>query len=108
MLKNRNYIAVAKFYVSAVQTFGYVSPTDGSPVVSGIRVELNPVSYKPDDPTHENSRFWTASPSGKLELSIQNPELFETFKVGEEIYLPMMLAKSVSLEQVSNALNGIV
>ncbi len=64
--------------------------------------------YKPDDPTHENSKFWTASPSGKMELNIQNRDLFDRFEVGQEIYLPMILAEGVTLESVSGALHDLV
>jgi len=107
MSSNSKYIAVAKFYVSSVQKTGHPDFQTGDPVTDGIRVELQPVPYKHDDPTHENSKFWHASPSGKMELYIQNPNLFDAFRVGEEIYLPMMAAKNVTLEQVSGALNSI-
>jgi len=103
-----NYIAVAKFYVSSVQKFGAPNYQTGEPETTGIRVDLNPVPYKPDDPTHENSKFWTASPSGKMELSIQNKALFDAFEVGREIYLPMILADGVKLEDLSGALHGLV
>ena len=102
-----SYIAVAKFYVSSVQKFGAPNWQTGAPETTGIRVDLQPVPYKPDDPTHENSKFWTASPSGKMELNIQNRELFDRFEVGQEIYLPMILADGVTLEQLSGALHGL-
>jgi hypothetical protein len=102
------YIAVAKFYVSSVQKFGAPNYQTGTPETTGIKVELYPVPYKPDDPTHENSKFWTASPSGKMELQIQNKSLFDAFEVGTEIYLPMVGASGVTLEELSGTLHTLL
>lgn len=49
-------------------------------------VKLNPV-YAPDDPTHENYKFWTASPSGELTMTIANPAGAETFELGKQYYV---------------------
>jgi hypothetical protein len=103
-----SYIAVAKFYVSSVQKFGQPNYQTGAPETTIIKVELQPVPYKHDDPTHENSKFWTASPSGKLELNIQNAALFDRFEVGQEIYLPMILASGTTLEDLSGALHTLL
>jgi hypothetical protein len=102
------YIAVSKFYVSSVQKFGSPNYQTGAPETTGIKVELYPVPYKADDPTHENSKFWTASPSGKMELTIQNKNLFDAFEVGTEIYLPMVGASGVTLEELSGTLHTLL
>lgn len=44
------------------------------------------------DPNHENTLFWTASPSGRLEMSISNPLGAEVFEVGRDYYLDFTLA----------------
>ena len=38
-------------------------------------------------PNHENNKFWDASPSGKLELGMINPEAAAYFKIGKEYYI---------------------
>lgn len=43
--------------------------------------------YANGDPNHENSKFWTWTPSGKLELGTINPEAWAPFKIGQEVYL---------------------
>ncbi len=39
------------------------------------------------DLTSENRKFWEATPSGKLELTINNPAAFECFEAGKEYYI---------------------
>lgn len=46
-------------------------------------VTMGPV-YGNGDPNHENSKFWSASPAGKFELTCIHADLFE---VGQEYYL---------------------
>lgn len=43
--------------------------------------------YGGGDPNHENTKFWQASPSGKLELSIINPEAWPMWEVGKQFYV---------------------
>ncbi len=61
-----------------------------------ICVEFAPVSPKmvqdPDghyrpDPHDENSKFWAATPSGKLEIGCANPAAAAQFEVGKEYYI---------------------
>lgn len=104
---SNNYIAVAKFYVSEVRKNGQPNYQTGKPETTGLYVVLSPVQYKADDPTHENSKFWNASPSGKFELWIQNAALFDKFIPGQEVYLPMMLCDGLDLATLSNALHAI-
>lgn len=106
-MRNPGYIAVAKFYVESVKTMGYPHPENGRPVITSIEVMLRPVSYKPNDPTSENSMFWNASPSGEMKLYIQNVAVFDRFKVGCEVYLPLLDADSVSLADLSGALHAL-
>lgn len=49
-------------------------------------IVMSPVHGR-GDPNHENSRFWQASPSGRLELGCVNLEAAVQFKLGEEYYL---------------------
>ncbi len=49
-------------------------------------LEFSPV-YANNDPKHENSKFWDASPSGKIELGTVNPEAWSQFELGEEYYI---------------------
>lgn len=97
---------ISKWYVEAVQTFGQPDYQTDQPVTTGIKVQLKPAIYKADDPTHENSKFWAASPSGSMELYIQNSACFDFFKVGEFVYLPFIPAV-VGLDATREALNGI-
>lgn len=97
---------IAKFYVNSVQHFGQPNPTTGEPETTGVTVTLQPVSYKHGDESHENSKFWHASPSGKMELYIQNPQAFDFFKQGEEIYLPMVKGL-VGLARLQRALGSL-
>lgn len=40
-----------------------------------------------NDPKHENSKFWDASPSGELRLGTVNPEAWQQFELDGEYYL---------------------
>lgn len=51
-----------------------------------VTIEMFPV-YGNGDPNHENTKFWQASPSGKLELNCVNAAASDYFKVGQEYYL---------------------
>lgn len=112
---------LAKFNCSTVQQFGngrYVpcnegdeGATEGHPAsyylapddpgrkgwqrweqgISNIVVELNAVgSGGPDDP---NQSFATATPSGKLTMTIQNPAAFGFFEPGQEYMIEIRKAQ---------------
>lgn len=57
----------------------------------GVSLDLSPVmpAYKDGkvDPDDENSKFFKASPSGKIELSVVNPEAAAQFEVGKEYFV---------------------
>lgn len=48
-------------------------------------VKLNPsFANKPEDPNHA---FWKATPTGSLEMTINNPAVFGFFKPGTSYFL---------------------
>lgn len=54
-------------------------------------VEMRTLKFSPvygnGDPTHENTKFWNASPSGSITLGTVNPAAWEQFDMGKEYYL---------------------
>ncbi len=48
----------------------------------GGEVWMTPVFS--DDPTHENKAFWDATPSGSIQLNINNPKAMAHFTEGKE------------------------
>lgn len=49
-------------------------------------ISMSPV-YGNNDPKHENSKFWDASPSGQLELGCINPAASKCFELDQEYYI---------------------
>jgi hypothetical protein len=47
---------------------------------------MNPV-YANNDPNHENSKFWAASPGGEFKLNCVNADAVKDLKLGAEYYL---------------------
>ena len=64
------------------------------PCNSGI-IKMSPV-YANNDANHENSKFWSASPSGSFEMSVNNWAALEHLKVGKEYYLTLTEAPVVA------------
>lgn len=60
----------------------------------GVQVTLTPV-FDPGE-SNENRQFWQATPAGKIELSISNPESAEVFELGESYYVDFVPCKSDS------------
>lgn len=54
-------------------------------------IVMSPV-YGNGDPNHENTKFWKASPGGRLELNVVNAAAVEAFEVGKEYYLDFLPA----------------
>lgn len=54
-------------------------------------VTLYPVCHN-GDPQNENTKFWAASPSGKIELGCVNPAANVQFKLGDEFYVDFTMA----------------
>ena len=67
----------AKFYVSKLDPY--------SPPSTGGEVVLFPV-YS-EDPNHENKKFWDATPSGTIQMIINNPAAFERFTMDKQFYV---------------------
>ena len=51
----------------------------------GTRVQMSPV-YS-DDPSSENKRFWDATPSGDLDITIKNEAAAALFQLHKEYYM---------------------
>lgn len=49
-------------------------------------VVLSPV-YGNGDPNHENTKFWQATPSGRIEIGCANLAAAEAFELGREYYV---------------------
>ena len=60
-------------------------------------IEMSPV-YHNDDPDHENTKFWEASPSGSFKLDCVNPKAVEMFKPGNEYYIDITEAPEATPE----------
>jgi hypothetical protein len=39
------------------------------------------------DPTHENAKFWQATPSGEIRLDVINDEAAKNFFIGRDYYV---------------------
>jgi hypothetical protein len=55
-------------------------------------VILSPV-YGHGNPEHENTKFWQATPSGKIELGCANLAAAEMFDIGQEYYIDFTKAE---------------
>jgi hypothetical protein len=49
-------------------------------------IEMSPV-YANNDPEHENSKFWAATPSGRFEVNTVNKDAVATLELGHEYYI---------------------
>jgi hypothetical protein len=54
-------------------------------------IKLSPV-YGNNDPNHENTKFWEASPSGSFELGTINADAAAIFELGQEYYIDISRA----------------
>ncbi len=54
-------------------------------------VKLAPV-YGNNDPNHENTKFWNASPCGSFELGTINEGAAAIFELGREYYIDISAA----------------
>lgn len=103
---NSTYVAVAKFQVSQVNRVGY-RDVDGKPYTAYIEIEAGPVYAPSGDPDNENWKFAQATPSGSFSLRIDNKDLFDSFYVGQQLYLPMIDADKAALQAVSESLTAL-
>lgn len=79
----------AKFKVQKIERTLGSRKTDsgGYEPVEFQTIILHPVFPRPDQPYHENNRFWSASPSGEFRLGTINPEAWEVFELSGEYYI---------------------
>lgn len=75
----------AKFLCTEVGKTGWQHPES-----IAAKVVLNPVS----DGSEENKQFFKATPSGKIEMNVMNPQAAEQFEVGKFYYVDFTLATS--------------
>lgn len=73
----------AKFYVASITKSAWAPGQEPK----SATIVLSPVPFDHKNPQGENSKFWEASPSGKLEMNVTNPAAIEQFTVGQEYYL---------------------
>jgi hypothetical protein len=52
---------------------------------TGVIVRLNPVYANRED--HPNHHFWKATPTGSMEMQINNPSAFDAFVHGKKYLL---------------------
>jgi hypothetical protein len=69
----------AKFRVDAIER-----TKQGSEELHTVR--MSPV-YGNNDPEHENTKFWRATPSGTLQMGTINKAAAEQFDLGGEYYI---------------------
>lgn len=77
-------IVRAKFYVDSVTTH---APYKGK---QGGTVRLCPV-YSPD-PNSENKKFWDATPSGLIEMTVMDLTVLAGFTPGQKFYVEFLPA----------------
>lgn len=71
---------VAKFRVNSVEAHeGATSTIKMSPVVA-------PTADERTAENAENEKFWSATPQGRIELTITNPPAAEQFQPSDEFY----------------------
>lgn len=62
-------------------------PATGDWVQSEVHtIKFSPV-YHGDDPQHENSKFWSATPSGSIQFACVNPDAVAQFEPGGQYYV---------------------
>jgi hypothetical protein len=81
--------------INRIQSSKWVADPDGKNGKS-IPVEMRSVKMSPvfanNDPAHENSKFWSATPSGVLEFNTVNLEAVEGLELGAEYYIDITAA----------------
>ncbi|MGO9021328.1 MAG: hypothetical protein ACLQVJ_23565 [Syntrophobacteraceae bacterium] len=85
-----------KFKVDEIRRHFTSLPVEGKKD-HNIRGEVRTVIMSPihggGDPGHENTKFWRARPSGKLELGCANLAAAEMFEIGQEYYIDFIKAE---------------
>lgn len=76
----------AKFRVDSI-TAGEATQPDGTKTKVSEELRFSAV-YSPD-PNSENYSWSKWTPAGQLSMTVTNPDAFDHFKVGEEVYLTL-------------------
>jgi len=61
--------------------------------IPGVVTSLEFIPVMASDKDPENRKFWEATPSGKIELNIVNPEAVKEFELLKEYYVDFTLAE---------------
>ncbi len=86
---------IAKFKLVAAKTMMIDSWENGKTVPKKlVTLEFRPVNPKHDDPSDENRRFWSATPTGMIELGMVNQAAVDQFELGKEYYIEFSEAKA--------------
>ncbi len=80
---------MAKFHVYSVETFEY-----GNQKLNLHAVAPTTIDGKLEFENSEDESFWNATPSGKIEISITNPDAAEQFQAGDIFYVTFERAPS--------------
>lgn len=80
----------AKFRVDSIsKSFSPKSEKQADGTYKLVHGEVATIKMSPvysTDPTHENKRFWEASPGGSFDLNCVNPAAIDQFQIGKEYY----------------------
>lgn len=80
----------AKFVIRSKEvSIGYAPAADGSgnwEPCEVVTVKAWPV-YGNGDPNHENTKFWSATPSGEITLGVIPKPAADFFELGKEYYV---------------------
>ena len=80
----------AKFNLSQVKQISYQysgSVVDGDAGKTSTSSKILVFSAVYDDGTPENQRFAKSTPSGSIEMAVDNPSALEQFEIGKSYYI---------------------
>lgn len=84
----------AKFKVTGIERSMGSKLEDGKYVPAEIQtVKLSPV-YGNNDPAHENTKFWQATPTGQIQLGCINADAAAAFHLDGEYYVDFTPAQA--------------
>lgn len=78
-------------YTTEMHTMGYEQTSEGkSDYQKPIKAEKRTLNFTPvcsSDENSENKKFWSASPSGSLQLGVVNQAAWSFFELEKEYYI---------------------
>jgi hypothetical protein len=82
----------AKFKVDRIErTLGSAPVTDLEGKTAWKQSEMRTLLLTPvygnGDPSHENTKFWNATPSGQFQMNTVNLAAVDCLELGQEVYL---------------------